>query len=89
MTGVHDEKNKICPICGGLLEGGYATIPFIVNNDTIIVVKNVPAEICSDCHEPFTNGVVTDRILELLKRLKLLKSEVSVVSFTPEQYALP
>lgn len=85
MTGAHE--NKICPVCGGALEWGQATIPFVVSGGMVIVVKNVPAEICLDCHEPFVDGETTDQLLELLKQLKSLKSEVSVVTYSSEQYA--
>lgn len=89
MIGVHaNKKDRICPVCGGLLEDGKATIPFITSRNIIIVVKDVPAEICLDCHEPYARGNATDQILALLKQLKSLKSEVSVVTYSPKQYAL-
>lgn len=86
MIGAHG--NKICPSCGGSLEDGRATIPFVISKSIVIVVKNVPAEICMDCHEPFVMGKATDQVLELLKHLKSLKSEVSVVTYSPKQYAM-
>ena len=86
MIGAH--VNKICPSCGGALEDGKATIPFVVSKNIVIVVKNVPAEICMDCHEPFVMGKATDQVLALLKHLKSLKSEVSVVTYSAKQYAM-
>jgi YgiT-type zinc finger domain-containing protein len=74
MTGV-PVNNKRCPVCGGVLEEGKATIPYVLKDDTVVVVKHVPAEICADCHETFTAGKV------MLQQLKDLHSEVSVVSF--------
>ena len=74
-------KPKRCPVCGGLLEKGEATIPYVLKDDTVIVVKHVPAEICRDCHESFTSGKVTDQIVTMLQQLKELHSEVSVVSY--------
>lgn len=79
MTG--KAENKQCPTCGGLLQSGIATIPFVLDNDTVIIVKGVPAEICSDCHEPFVAGKETDQVLALLKQLKSLRSEVSVIAY--------
>ena len=79
MTGKHE--SKICPICGGPLETGTATIPYILDNDVVIIIRSVPAEICSNCHEPFTNGNVTDQVMLLLNQRKALQSEVSVVSY--------
>ena len=79
MTG--EQENSICPTCGGRLEYNLATIPFILEPDTVIVIKSVPAEICVDCHEPFVTGRVTDHVTTLLRQLKALSSEVSVVNY--------
>ncbi|NHZ72774.1 MAG: YgiT-type zinc finger protein [Aquificales bacterium] len=79
MIGKHE--NKICPTCGGDLATGLATVPFIFE-ETVVVVKSVPAEICSNCYEPFLNGMVTDQVMALLTQLKQLNSEVSVVAYT-------
>ncbi len=72
---------SVCPICGGTLEFGRATVPFILE-ETVIVVKNVPADICADCHEVFMTGDVTDNITALLNQLRQLHSEVSVVAYS-------
>lgn len=83
---IGEQENSVCPTCGGRLQSGSATIPFILNNDRVVVIKGVPAEICNNCHEPFMNGHVTDEVMALLNQLQLLGSEVTVLSF-PE-YAL-
>jgi YgiT-type zinc finger domain-containing protein len=75
------ENHKRCPVCGGSLEQGEATIPYVLKDNTVIVVKNVPAEICGDCHEPFTEGKVTDQLVAMAQQLKELHSEVSVVTY--------
>lgn len=85
MTGGRVD-NK-CPVCGGMLDSGEATIPYILEGDLVVVVKHVPAEICGDCHEAFTSGRVTDQILAMLRQLKTLQSEVSVVSYTEFELA--
>ena len=74
-------KDKRCPVCGGTLEQGEATIPYVLKEDTVVVVKNVPAEICSDCGETFTAGKVTDHLVAMIQQLKDLHSEVSVISY--------
>lgn len=79
MTGV-PEKNRTCPLCGGRLNPGLATIPFIFP-EAVIVVKDVPSEICSNCHEAFTDGSVTGRLADLLAHLRRLKTEVSIMSY--------
>jgi len=79
MTG-KPVKGERCPVCGGHFEQGEATIPFVLKDSTV-VVKNVPAEICGDCHETFTSGKVTDQLVVMVQQLKQLHSEVSVISF--------
>jgi len=82
MTG--ERASKTCPTCGGSLHAGIANVPFILD-ETVVVIRGVPADICADCHEPFMAGRVTDQVMVLLNQLKALRSEVSVVSYS--QYA--
>jgi YgiT-type zinc finger domain-containing protein len=63
-----------------------ATIPFIFG-ESVVVIKNVPAEICGNCHEPFLAGRATDRVTELLNEHKALHSEVVIVAF--DEYRTP
>lgn len=81
MTG-RQEKDKVkrCPLCGGGMEDGVATLPFLTA-DKIIVVKNVPAEICSDCGEAYMKSQVVGVIEKLLDRLEESQSEVSIVHY--------
>lgn len=79
MTGEHE--NRICPICGGSLHPGVATIPFVLSEDQVVVIKGVPAETCGDCHEPFMSGKIADDVMALVSQLKRLGSEISVISF--------
>ncbi len=76
------ENSGRCPQCGGLLHPGKATIPYVLDGDIIVVVKQVPAQVCEECGEAFTSGDTTDYILIMLRHLKSLSSEVSVVSYT-------
>lgn len=86
MTGKR-VKDKRCPVCGGSLMDGEATIPYVLKDDTVVIVKNVPAEICGDCREAFTSGKVTDQLVAMVKQLKELRSEVSVVSYREYELA--
>lgn len=79
MTG-KQENRKICPLCGGQLREGLATIPFVLDS-VVAVVKDVPALLCSECDEPYMRGDAVDRIDELLGSLKDMAVEVSVVHY--------
>jgi cytochrome c553 len=54
--------------------------PFLEN--TVTVIKDVPAEVCASCHESHMTGEVTDRVTALLKQLRSLQTEVSVISYS-------
>jgi YgiT-type zinc finger domain-containing protein len=73
-------KDSYCPLCGGRLEQGIATIPFVFPKLTVII-KGVPAEICSNCHEPFVAGIATDKVTQMLKWARASHAEVSIISY--------
>ncbi len=79
MTGKLESANQ-CPFCGGRLREGKATVPFVLQN-SVVVVKDVPAQICANCREPLMTGAVTDELTTLLRQLRAAGSEVSVVSY--------
>ena len=74
-------EGKICPICGGPLQHQISTVPFILKHNSVVVIKGVPAEVCADCHEPFLTGQAVDQVAEILRQLRSLSSEVSVVTY--------
>jgi YgiT-type zinc finger domain-containing protein len=67
-------------MCGGELHDGITTAPFFVG-EKIIVIKEVPAEICAECGESYVKSSVVDRIEALLDKIEDLHSEMSVVHF--------
>jgi YgiT-type zinc finger domain-containing protein len=79
MTG-KKEKNKTCPLCGGELHDGRSAIPFFIGN-RIIVVRDVPAEVCSDCGEAYMKSSVAGNVEKLLDALEGLHAEMSVVQY--------
>ena len=80
MTGELGKSNR-CPLCGGRLQAGRATVPFLLSN-AVILIKDVPAEICTSCREPYTTGRVTDRIVSLLNPLRILHAEVMILPYS-------
>ncbi|MSP13742.1 MAG: type II toxin-antitoxin system MqsA family antitoxin [Chloroflexi bacterium] len=83
-------KSSPCPLCGGRSRLGVATIPFVLA-ETVVVIKDVPAEICSNCHEPYMTGQVTDRLTDLLQQVRAFHAEVSILAYTdgPASSVLP
>lgn len=74
------EKNNCCPLCGGGVRQGRATMPFVFP-DTVVLIKDVPADVCESCHEPYVTGRVTDRLTNVLNQLRRLHVEVSIISY--------
>jgi len=85
MTGEVEDRSS-CPLCDGRLRAGISTVPFVFEG-TVIVVKDVPAESCRSCPEPYVSGKVTDKLTNLLTRLKGLQTEVSIVSYVDREAA--
>jgi YgiT-type zinc finger domain-containing protein len=83
MIGERAKINR-CPLCGGRLTHGLAAVPFLLR-DAVVLIKDVPAEICANCHEPFTSGKASDGVIGLLNPLRDLRAEVLVLSYTQLQ----
>jgi len=82
MAGKSEEKssNSRCPLCGGGLCEGAASLPFFLDR-RIVVIKDVPAEVCADCGEPYMKSGVTGRVEALLDKLDELDSEMSIIHY--------
>lgn len=74
------QENDICYFCGSKLEHNLSIIPFIVNN-RVVVIKQVPADVCTQCNEPIMNNEVAITVDGLLKQAYRTGFEVSVVNY--------
>lgn len=70
---------RVCPLCGGYMADGIATLPFVIDG-RVVVVKDVAAEICGDCGEAFMNGKVTDIVVERVRNAVKNGNELSLIS---------
>ena len=53
-----------CVICkNGETETGTTTVT-LERDDTVVVIKEVPAEICRNCGEYYLSAEVTQRVME-------------------------
>ena len=84
MMAGENENHSRCLVCGGRLAQGMATIPFMFPN-MVVLVKEVPAEICNSCHEPYMAGKVTDKLTSLLEQLHDFHAEVLIISYADMQ----
>ena len=72
-----------CPLCGGKMREGLATLPFVAKG-SVVVVKDVTAEVCEDCGEAFLSGHATDAVTELLQNAVKSGVELSLITY-PEK----
>jgi YgiT-type zinc finger domain-containing protein len=69
-----------CPVCGGAMKAGKATLP-LLSGERVLVLRDVPSEICGDCGEACMSGPTLDRVEEMVAELKKLDAEVSLVHY--------
>lgn len=50
--------------------------------DTFVIVKNVPCIKCKQCGEVMYNGVVSERLEQIIDQLRESLQEVNVVNYT-------
>jgi YgiT-type zinc finger domain-containing protein len=70
-----------CFRCKGSLENKLTN--HVVNlEDCIIIVKNVPAEVCSQCGETYYSDGVAEQLEKIVTALKGLVTEIAVVNYS-------
>ena len=69
-------------MCKGNMQDGFSTF----TNDMgkcIVIVKNVPSQVCSQCGEVSYNNEVAQRLEEIVHSLAVsVGAEIAVVSYT-------
>lgn len=70
-----------CFMCKGTLE--EKKVNYIVDlEETIIIIKGVPAKVCKQCGEQYFDDKTSENIETLVNQLKQLPMEVSIVNYT-------
>jgi len=69
-----------CFICNGdIIE---KDVNYVVDLEkTIIIVKSVPAKVCTQCGEKFFDDVVATSLEKMVNKLKELETEVIIVNY--------
>jgi YgiT-type zinc finger domain-containing protein len=68
------------PTVWGQLYAALATVPFVLGT-SVAVIKQVPAEVCDTCGEPFLHSEATDVVSSLLEKALASSAEVSVMTY--------
>lgn len=57
-------------------------VNYLVDLDrSIIIIKSVPARVCSQCGEKFFDDDVAEKLEKMVNQLKELNTEVTIVNF--------
>ena len=77
-----------CVLCKhGTTAPGTATMTFD-ERDIVMVIRNVPAEVCGNCREPYFDQLTTKRLLSLAEEASKAGVKVEIrdyVECTPAQ----
>jgi len=75
-----------CPMCGGKTQQGITT--FTVDyNQGVLVVRNVPAIVCSQCGEEWINDTISEKLEQFVAQAKSTKKQIEVIDFNISEAA--
>ncbi len=75
MKGNTMKKEDLCEFCDGEIEQGLIRARFHFKGQTIYV-DNVPAWMCTRCHEPYFDAPVYKRLEEIAKQRSRIKKTI-------------
>ena len=68
-------------MCDGDLE--EKKVNYVVDlEETIIIIKGVPAKVCPQCGEQYFDDKTSENIEKIVNQLKQLATEVTIVNYT-------
>ena len=69
-----------CFLCKGNLQ--ERKVNYVVDlENTIIIIKGVPAKVCSQCGEQYFDDEIAENIEKIVNQLKQLSAEVTIVNY--------
>ena len=77
-----------CDLCGGTLQPGQTTLE-IWRGDTLLVIKDVPADVCQQCHEAYLSAATSEQLDLFLAEHQQHRPEryIAVPQYTAMQMA--
>jgi YgiT-type zinc finger domain-containing protein len=70
----------ICHNCGAKLEKSITNLPFKVNQDCIVIIKDLPVLQCRNCNEYLLEDAVMGKIDSILNKIDKT-AELEVLSY--------
>jgi len=75
------KSTGICPLCGGEKRPGSTTFTADLGFG-VVVVRNVPASVCSQCGADWINDDTAERIETLIEEAKQKRLQVEVTALS-------
>lgn len=72
-------SSTCCPLCGGYKEAGHTTYSVDLG-DGLVVVRHVPATICSQCGEEWIDNAIAQRLESIVEEARQKKHQLEVLS---------
>ena len=69
-----------CFMCKGMLEEKKVNYMVDLEN-TIIIIKGVPAKVCNQCKEQYFDDETSENIEKIVNKLKDLSTEITVINY--------
>ena len=69
-----------CNVCGGQLKSMATDLPFKVRENSIVIVKNLPALQCDNCQEYLLEDKIMEQVDAIMKKAGAT-AELEVVRF--------
>ena len=70
-----------CFMCTGNLEKKKVNYVVDLENTIIIIIKGVPARVCTQCGEQYFDDERSENIEKIVNKLKQLSTEVTIVNY--------
>lgn len=77
---IGEPGNDRCYFCGGRLAPERTTLPFVVGSG-VVIIKQVPAQVCTQCGEAITDSEVAAVLDTLLKQAQRSGFELSILTY--------
>ena len=72
-----------CPICESNMTDGKTTLTFKRGHDHTIVVKEIPAQICSQCGESFIDLSISEQVETFIHKAENNGLKMGFLEFHP------
>ena len=76
------EAEMRCPHCKGQMVKGYTSMPYELDENHFIVIRRVPALVCTQCSEPFIEMPVAREIEKLVEDAEKKGMVLGVIQYS-------